>query len=58
MPDNTKIRQPQDPKKINVNQAWEVEYWCDVLGCTESELKAAVKKVGPMVVDVKRELNK
>ncbi|MBS5982305.1 DUF3606 domain-containing protein [Clostridium butyricum] len=58
MSDNTGIKQPEDPKKINVNQSWEVEYWCKVLGCTKEQLKAAVKKVGPMVVDVKKELNK
>ena len=58
MSDNTTIKQPQDPKKINVNQSWEVTYWCNKLGCTEKQLKDAVKKVGPMVADVKKELNK
>ena len=55
--DLTRVR-PEDPKRINVNQPWEVSYWCKVLGCTEAELRAAVQKVGPMVEDVKRKLGK
>ena len=54
MPDDTKIRQPEDPDRINVNQPWEVLYWCRVLGCSETKLRQAVKAVGPMVEDVKK----
>jgi len=54
MPDNLKRKQPEDPEKININQQWEVDYWCDNLGCSEELLRRAVEKVGPMVSDVKR----
>ena len=53
MPDNLKIRVPQDPLKINIQQTWEIEYWTKTLGCTETELRAAVAAVGPMVADVR-----
>ncbi len=58
MSDNLNIRQPRDREEINVNQDWEVNQWKNKLGCTEKQLKDAVKKVGPMVDDVKKELNK
>ena len=58
MPDDLKRRQPEDPQRININQDWEVDYWSKKLGCTKAELIAAVQKVGTMVEDVKKELNK
>ncbi|WP_151867839.1 DUF3606 domain-containing protein [Acinetobacter soli] len=58
MPDDLKIKQPQDPQKINVNESWELTYWTKKLGVSEGELKAAVKAVGVKVEDVKRHLNK
>jgi Protein of unknown function (DUF3606) len=58
MPDNLGRRQPEDPNKINVNQQWEVAYWCGKLGVTEAALKAAVQLVGPMVSDVRARLGK
>jgi Protein of unknown function (DUF3606) len=53
MPDNLKIRQPQDPQKININEPWEVDYWTKALGVTEQKLRKAVGEVGPMVVNVR-----
>lgn len=58
MPDNTRIRQPEDPTKINVNQQWELEYWSKELGINVETLKAAVKICGPMVKDVRKCLGK
>jgi len=58
MPDDLTRRVPEDSKRININQEWEIEYWCKKLGCTRAQLIAAVNKVGPMVEDVKKELNK
>ena len=58
MPDNLRIRKPQDPQKINVNQQWELAYWTSVFGVTEAQLKAAVTAVGSMVSDVRRYLKK
>lgn len=56
--DNLKKKRPQDATKININQDWEVDYWCDELGCTKSQLVKAVEKVGPMVDVVKKYLTK
>lgn len=53
MSDDLKRIAPEDPNKINVNQAWEVQYWCKTLGVTEEELREAVGQAGPMVEDVK-----
>jgi len=56
--DDLTRRQPEDPKKINVNQQWELDYWSTKFGISEATLIQAVKKVGPMVVDVKKLLGK
>lgn len=53
MTDDLTIRQPDDRKKINVNQSHEVTRWAEKLGVTEDQLRAAVKEAGPMVDDVK-----
>lgn len=57
MTDNLKIKAPEDPTKINLNQSWEVSYWTTKFGITEVKLRQAVKAVGVLVVDVKRWLN-
>lgn len=56
MADDLKRKAPEDPTKINVNQAWELDYWANKFGVTTQRLIAAVKAVGPMVSDVKRYL--
>lgn len=58
MADNLRNRGPADRNKVNVNEAWELTYWCSVLGCTPDRLRAAVGTVGVMVVDVRRYLSK
>ncbi len=58
MSDDLRNRGPKDRARVNVNEAWEMTYWCKEFGCTESQLKAAVKAVGVMVVDVRRHLSK
>jgi hypothetical protein len=58
MPDNLKRRQPEDPKRINIHEAWELEYWCSSLGESKTRITQAVKTVGPMVADVKAWLAK
>lgn len=58
MSDNLKRKKPEDPTKINVNQTWEVQYWTEELGITETRLKAAVKSAGVLVADVKAWLKK
>lgn len=58
MPDDLSKRGPADRSRINVNEQWEVEWWCGQLGVTPQQLRDAVKKVGVMVNDVKRHLGK
>lgn len=58
MPDNLNRRGPEDPKKININQPYEVAYWTTVLRVPETVLRQAVASVGPMVVDVRNWLRK
>ena len=56
MSDDLTNRGPADRARVNVNEAHEVRYWTKEFGCTEAELRAAVKAVGVMVVDVRRYL--
>jgi len=42
----------QDRDRINVNEAYEVEYWKKKFSCSPAELKAAVKAVGVMAKNV------
>jgi hypothetical protein len=56
--DNGRQRGPQDRARINVNEPWEVTYWCKRLAVTPAQLRQAVRKAGPMAKDVRRELGK
>lgn len=58
MSDDLSNRGPTDRSRINVHEAWEVKYWCKHFGCTEAELKAAVKAVGVSAAAVKKHLGK
>lgn len=58
MTDNLKIKQPQDPTKINIHEKWEVEYWTKKWGITEKQLKDAVAAVGVSTVKVAAHLGK
>jgi len=58
MADDLSKRRPQDSSKINVHEAWELEYWCKHLGVTAQQLKDAVKAVGTSVDAVKKHLGK
>jgi len=48
----------QDRDRISVNEDYELRDWSKKFGVTPDELKQAVKKVGPMADDVKKELGK
>ncbi len=50
--DKTKTR-PQDASKVNVNQPYEVNWWCAEFKCTEQQLRDCVKSVGVLAKDVK-----
>lgn len=58
MSDNLQRRKPEDPKKINLSQSWEVDFWTNNLGVSEAKLRRAVSAVGVMVSDVKTWLAK
>lgn len=58
MSDNLSNRGPVDRSRINVNESWEVTYWTRELGCTEAQLKAAVRAVGVSVAAVRKYLSK
>ncbi|NOK01874.1 MULTISPECIES: DUF3606 domain-containing protein [Myxococcus] len=58
MVDDLSKRGPADRSRINVNEPWEVKWWCNEFKCTEAGLRAAVKAVGVMVVDVRRYLGR
>ena len=53
MSDDPKNRGAQDRSRIDVSQDHELRYWTKELGVDEETLKAAVRKVGPMVNDVR-----
>lgn len=58
MPDNKKLTHPLDAKRIDINDPAEVRNWCKSLGCSEQQLKAAVKTVGTSGVAVRKHLGK
>jgi hypothetical protein len=56
MPDHVSKRGPSDRTRVEVNEKWEVDFWCKRFRCTETELKDAVKLIGPMATAVKAQL--
>jgi hypothetical protein len=46
----------KDRSRINVSEAAEVTYWCQKLGCSETQLRYAVKAVGVAVSKVRAHL--
>ena len=45
-----------DRSRINMNEADEVRYWTEALGCSEDELAAAVARVGNSADAVQHEI--
>lgn len=52
MADNKKNVGKADRGRINVNQAYELQYWKEMFGVSGRQLAAAVRKVGPSVKKV------
>lgn len=46
----------QDRSKVNVSDPSEVSYWCNKFGCSETQLRYAVKTVGTTVSKVRAHL--
>jgi hypothetical protein len=58
MPDDKSKTGPADDKRVNVHEPCELQYWSNKFGVTHDQLIDAVRQVGPMVDDVKRQLGK
>lgn len=58
MSDNLKNRGEQDRLRINVHEEHEVRYWTKELNITREQLEGAVKAVGAMAADVRKQLGK
>ena len=58
MADDLKEKRPQDASRISTSEQWEISYWTKALGCSETELKEAVKAVGNSAEAVKNYLRK
>ena len=58
MSDDLKNRGPADRSKISLTESWEVRYWTKEIGCTETQLRAAVTAVGHGVAAVRARLKK
>ncbi|CAN5911084.1 DUF3606 domain-containing protein [soil metagenome] len=58
MSDNLKDKGPQDSSRISTSEKWEIVYWTKALGCSEEELKEAVKAVGNSAEAVKKYFKK
>lgn len=56
MADDPLKRGSADPGRINVNVPHEVRYWAEKLGCSEADLRAAVRRAGDRATDVEAEL--
>jgi hypothetical protein len=49
---------PADLTRIRLDDSRDVRYWCRRLACTQSELRAAVRVLGPVPTDVERFLKR
>ena len=58
MSDDLTKKRPQDASKINIHEAWEVEYWSKELRCTKEQLVAAVRTVGVSAAAVRKHLGR
>jgi len=54
MADDLTKRGPADGNRVNISEEWELRHWTAHFCCTQDELKAAVRAVGPMKDDVAR----
>ena len=49
---------PYDRTHVNVNQGEELRFWASELNVSVEQIRAAVRKVGTAVGDVRRELKR
>ncbi len=43
---------------ININRAWDVNFWCEELNLRAEELKEIVKLVGPSIHEIRLHISK
>lgn len=58
MSDDLKEKRPQDSSRISTSEKWEIAYWTKTLGCSEEELKKAIRAVGNSAEAVKKYFKK
>ncbi len=56
MPDDKTKTRPQDAKRINVNEDYELQEWSKKFGVSAEKLRAAVKQVGTSADAVEKHL--
>lgn len=56
--DNKQIVGSPDKDRINIHEAYEVDYWSNKFGVTPEKLKDAISKVGSQVKDVEEALKR
>jgi hypothetical protein len=56
MAGNSQKYEPPDPTRVDVDSPQALRFWAGTLNKSGSQIREAVKKVGPMLEDVKREL--
>ena len=56
MSDDTRNVGTPDRDRINVHEAYELQYWTKALGVSADELRAAVDAVGPVAAKVRQHL--
>lgn len=54
--DDPKNRHQPDRSRVSLSQDYEVRYWSQKFGCTEDELREAVKRAGNSPDAVERAL--
>jgi hypothetical protein len=58
MVDDLNDKQPRDPNRVDLNVEHELGYWTERFGVSEEDLRAAIERVGVVVDDVERELQR
>ena len=49
----TKVKGPEERIKVNINEEFDIKYWTQLFGCTEAELRSAVKAIGNSIDEVR-----
>jgi hypothetical protein len=57
MADDLNERGPADRSRVSLSEDWERRYWTKALGCSDEQLRSAVKAVGNSADAVKAHLS-